>query len=75
MFRSINGTVNLEYTNTSTGTWKNVPSAYNFGSDTGETAAGIADYWTTGHQLVINQGPTLLYGLSVRQAGCLRAAR
>ncbi|MGA8709709.1 MAG: thermopsin family protease [Thermoplasmata archaeon] len=63
MFRSINGTVNLEYTNTSTGTWKNVPSAYNFGSDTGETAAGIADYWTTGHQLVINQGPTLLYGL------------
>ena len=63
MFRSINGTVNLEYTNTSAGTWKNVPSAYNFGSDTGETAAGIADYWTTSHQLVIDQGPTMLYGL------------
>jgi hypothetical protein len=62
-FSAINGTVSLEYTNTSSGTWKNVPSAYNFGGDTGETSNGIASYWTPSHQLVITQGPTMLYGL------------
>jgi hypothetical protein len=62
-FRSVNGTVNLEYSNASVGGWKNVPSAYNFGGDTGETSVGIADYWTPAHTLAINTGPTLLYGL------------
>jgi hypothetical protein len=62
-FRSINGTVNLEYSNASVGGWQNVPSAYNFGGDTGETSVGIADYWTPSHTLVINTGPALLYGL------------
>src|SRR5271157_2009184 len=62
-FRTINGSMSLLYSNVSSGGWKSVPSAYNFGGDTGETSAGIADYWTPGHTLVMNQGPSLLYGL------------
>jgi hypothetical protein len=63
VFRAMNGTINLEYSNRTTGGWKNVPSAYNFGTDTGETSTGIADYWTPNHTLVIHQGPAMLYGL------------
>ena len=63
VFRSLSGTINLEYSNLSSGGWENVPSAYNFGGDTGETSTGIADYWTAGHTLAINQGPAMLYGL------------
>jgi hypothetical protein len=63
VFRSLAGAVNLEYTNASTGGWQNVPSAYNWGGDTGETSTGIADYWTASHTLHINQGPAMLYGL------------
>jgi hypothetical protein len=63
VFRSISGSINLEYSNASVGGFRNVPSAYNFGGDTGETATGIADYWTPSHTLEINQGPAMLYGL------------
>jgi hypothetical protein len=63
VFRSISGSVELMYTNASHGGWASVPSAYNFGGDTGETSTGIADYWTTSHVLEINQGPAMLYGL------------
>jgi hypothetical protein len=63
VFRSINGSLNLEYSNLSSGGWANVPSAYNFGADTGETSTGIADYWEPNETLVVNQGPSMLYGL------------
>ncbi len=63
VFRSISGTLQLEYSNASAGGFKSVPSAYNFGGDTGETATGIADYWTSSHVLDLNQGPAMLYGL------------
>ncbi|HYA71195.1 MAG TPA: thermopsin family protease [Thermoplasmata archaeon] len=62
-FRSINGSMSLQYSNLTSGGWQPVPSAYNFGGDTGETSAGIADYWTASHTLIFNQGPSLLYGL------------
>jgi len=63
VFTSVNGSVTLQYSNSTSGPWQSVPSAYNFGSDTGETSMGIADYWTPGHVLEIHQGPTMLYGL------------
>ena len=63
MFRSMDGSLSLEYANTSTGPWQSIPAAYNFGSDTGETSAGIAGYWTANHVEEINQGPSFLYGL------------
>ena len=63
VFRSLNGTLNLEFSNLSSGGWQNVPSAYNFGADTGETSTGIADYWEPNETLVLHQGPAMLYGL------------
>ena len=63
VFRAANGTMTLQYSNLTSGGWQNVPSAYNFGGDTGETATGIADYWTSSDTLVFHQGPTMLYGL------------
>ncbi len=63
VFRAVNGTINLEYSNLTHGGWQSVPSAYNYGTDTGETSTGIADFWTPSHSLVINQGPAMLYGL------------
>jgi hypothetical protein len=62
-FRSVNGTVQLEYSNATSGGFRSVPSAYNWGGNTGETSTGIADFWTTSHTLEINQGPAMLYGL------------
>jgi hypothetical protein len=63
VFRAMSGVLQLEYSNASAGGWQAVPSAYNFGGDTGETSTGIADYWTASHTLVINSGPAMLYGL------------
>ena len=63
LFTSLNGSMSLEYSNVSAGGWKNVPSAYDFGTDTGETSAGIAGYWTASHVEEINAGPSFLYGL------------
>jgi len=63
VFRALNATVHLEYSNLTVGGWGNAPSGYNFGGDTGETSTGIADYWTPGHTLVMHQGPAMLYGL------------
>ena len=63
VFHSLNATANLEYSNVTSGGWQNVPSAYNFGANTGETGSGIADFWTPSHTLELNQGPTILYGL------------
>ncbi len=62
VFSSLSATDSLKYV-TSTGVWKNVPSAYNFGSDTGETSTGVATYWTTTDTEVMSSGPEMLYGL------------
>ncbi len=61
VFSSLNGSIALQYTNAS-GSWHSIPSAYNFGGDTGETSTGVAGYWT-GTTERINAGPSFLYGL------------
>jgi len=65
VFNSINGTESLSYMNQSGGGWKSVPSAYDFGADTGETAIGVAETWNPAHGGSVNlsAGPSLLYGL------------
>jgi Thermopsin len=63
VFRSLNASAWLGYSNNSSGVFQSVPSAYNFGGDTGETSTGIADFWTPSHTLEMNQGPAMLYGL------------
>ncbi len=63
VFRSMNASVNLQYSNVTVGGWQNVPSAYDFGGDTGETSTGIAATWTSSHTEILHQGPAMLYGL------------
>ncbi len=63
VFRSMDATINLEYSNLTSGGWQNVPSAYNFGGDTGENSAGIAETWSPSHTVTAVAGPTMLYGL------------
>jgi thermopsin len=44
---------------------KDVPSAYDFGTDTGETSEGIAEYASSGSSPMaeLNSGPSILYPL------------
>lgn len=56
---SANMTLQYKY---STG-YRNVPSAYDFGTDTGETSVGISEYYSTSNTVHLNAGPSLLYGL------------
>jgi len=55
---NINGTMTLDYLNGKS--YTSVPSAYDFGTATGETSEGISIYWegTTAH---LNSGPSILY--------------
>jgi thermopsin/copper-binding protein NosD len=59
---NVSGALTLRYLPTGSATWKSVPSAYDYGQNTGETAIGVAGYWS-GTTEYINQGPSLLYGL------------
>ncbi len=60
---NINGNMRLMLLDTSTGTYTNVRSAYDFGTDTGETSEGIAVSWTGSAVAYLTPGPSLLYGM------------
>ena len=57
---NVNATMNLKYRNGSR--YVNVPSAYDVGSETGETSEGIAVSWVhnTAH---LTPGPSMVYGM------------
>ena len=59
---SINGTMTLDYLpqGSTSNSYVSVPSAYDFGSDTGETSSGIAEWWS-GNTVHLDTGPSLLY--------------
>jgi thermopsin len=70
----IQGSMGLWTLPNGSATLRAVPSAYDFGSDTGETSEGIAEYTTTGANPVaeLNAGPSILYplwGLAGAQQG------
>jgi thermopsin len=62
-FLGINGSMGLWTQPNGTKKFVPVPSAYDFGTDTGETSAGIAEYWIGGDSPVVElkSGPSLLY--------------
>lgn len=60
---NINGNMQLMLLNESTGQYASVNSAYDFGTDTGETSEGIAVSWTTNAVAYLTPGPSLLYGM------------
>ncbi|MCI4342604.1 MAG: thermopsin [Thermoplasmata archaeon] len=61
----IGGSMGLWTLPNGSATYKSVASAYDFGTDTGETSEGIAEYATTGSNPVaeLNAGPSILYPL------------
>ncbi len=61
---SINGSMTLRYlpSGTTSTQYLSVPSAYNFGSDTGETSSGIAEWWS-GNTVHLGTGPSILSGM------------
>jgi|GEM_PF-474641 len=59
---AINGTMGLSYLN-STGKYVTVPSAYDIGSETGETSTGIAEAWTPQGTVYLTAGPSLVEGM------------
>lgn len=63
VFRSLNGSVQLEYSNQFSGGWKNVPSAYDAGGNTAESATGISEYWPSSGTVDISAGPSFIEGL------------
>lgn len=64
---AINATMQLKYNNATTNKLTSVPSAINFGVDTGETSIGISTYWTSNDVVHLSSGPTLfeyMWGIS-----------
>ena len=58
---AMNATLNLWYWNTSADAYQNVPSAVAYGTNTGETADGIAEWYDSGGTVHAGPGPTLPY--------------
>lgn len=56
---AMNGTMQLRYLDNSTGTYVNDPTAWNEGTDTGETVEGIAEYYTTPGTVFLGSGPSI----------------
>ena len=63
VFNQLNATESLSYSNESSGGWQSVPSAYDWGPDTGETSIGVAETWYAGGVVNDDLGPSFLYGL------------
>lgn len=62
MIANLSGTATLQYLPGGSTRYRSVPSAYDYGGDTGETAEGIAATWTNTTE-TLTQGPSFLYGL------------
>jgi thermopsin len=62
---SIAGSMGLWTLPNGTSTYQAIPAAYDFGTDTGETSEGIAEWSTTGANPVamLGSGPSILYPL------------
>ncbi len=57
-FLNINGSMGLKYKNDN-GTYENIKSAYDVGSQTGETSTGISEYFS-GSTAYLNSGPSFI---------------
>lgn len=63
MVNNINASMNLKYMNSTTQLYTNVPSAYDVGSETGETSMGVAVTWTPNAVAHLSAGPSFVYGM------------
>ncbi len=68
-----NGQLKLQYKG-STGTYSNVPAAFNYGANTGETIQGLSVWWTSAQSPIAHMslGPSILvpmWGSDVSRSG------
>ena len=61
-FRNINATMTMKYIPIGGKKYVNIPSAYDIGSETGETSMGISEYYS-GNVAYLNTGPSFVQGL------------
>ena len=61
-FRNINATMTMKYIPIGEKNYVNIPSAYDVGSETGETSLGISEYYS-GNVAHLNTGPSFVHGL------------
>ncbi len=60
---NVNANMTLKYYNGTNKAYMNVPSAYDYGTDTGETSSGESIYWNSNDVAEINTGPSILQGM------------
>ena len=60
MIQNMSGQSTIQYM--ASGAYRNIKSAYSYGSDTGETSQGMSSWWI-GHTECLSQGPSNLSGL------------
>jgi thermopsin len=60
---NLDASLNLWYLNGSTGTYENVPSAFAFGTNTGETIEGATEWFDSSDTVHVGAGPTLPFPL------------
>lgn len=71
MVYNINATMTLKYKNAAN-KYVNVPSAYDVGSETGETSTGVAVTWGPNAVAHLSAGPSFVYGMwNVSQTNAL----
>jgi thermopsin len=56
-FDALNASMTLQHWNATAGAYVNEPSAWSAGSETGETAVGVSDYYTASGVAVLGAGP------------------
>ena len=61
IINQINATMTLKYLNS--GSYANVPNAYDVGSETGETSTGAAVTWSANGVAHLSAGPSFIYGM------------
>ncbi len=59
-FDAINATMTLQHWNATAGAYVNEPSAWSSGSETGETAVGIAEYYDSAGTVHLGAGPEFI---------------
>jgi hypothetical protein len=60
---NVNANMTLKYYNVTNSAYMNVPSVYDYGTDTGETSSGESIYWNSNDVAEINTGPSILQGM------------
>jgi len=61
-FQNINATMTMKYVPMGQSSYSYIPSAYDVGSETGETSVGISEYYS-GNVAHLNTGPSFVQGL------------